>query len=369
MISRLVTFSVERRWLVLLLTAIAALAGVFALQRLPIDAVPDITNNQVQVNVLAPSLSPDQIERQVSFTIETSLAGIPGLEYTRSLNRNGFAQITAVFSDKTDIYFARQQVTERMRMAEERLPAGIMPEMGPIATGLGDIFMWTIEFRELDKVRHRDGEPGLQRDSSYITPEGDHLVSEADKATYLHTVQEWIVSPQLRGTEGVAGVDSLGGYDREYLVIPDVQRLAAMRLTINDLATALERSNTSVGAGTVNLNGAGLFVRSDARVRTADELARTVIASPEGVPVQLSQVATVRAGQGIRTGSASENGHEVVVYFSPDTQTVCKISRERGGFSNIHQKAIQWCATSLGILLPAKRPPVAPTIAPVDAKL
>ena len=313
MISRLVTFSVERRWLVLLLTVAAALAGVFALQRLPIDAVPDITNNQVQVNVLAPSLSPDQIERQVSFTIETSLAGIPGLEYTRSLNRNGFAQITAVFSDKTDIYFARQQVTERMRMAEERLPAGIMPEMGPIATGLGDIFMWTIEFRELDKVRHRDGEPGLQRDGSYITPEGDHLVSEADKATYLHTVQEWIVSPQLRGTEGVAGVDSLGGYDREYLVVPDVQRLAAMRLTINDLATALERSNTSVGAGTVNLNGAGLFVRSDARVRTADELARTVIASREGVPVQLSQVATVRAGQGIRTGSASENGHEVVV--------------------------------------------------------
>ncbi|WP_445193985.1 efflux RND transporter permease subunit [Sphingomonas sp. Tas61C01] len=313
MISRLVTFSVERRWLVLLLTAIAALAGVFALQRLPIDAVPDITNNQVQVNVLAPSLSPDQIERQVSFTIETSLAGIPGLEYTRSLNRNGFAQITAVFSDKTDIYFARQQVTERMRMAEERLPAGIMPEMGPIATGLGDIFMWTIEFRELDKVRHRDGEPGLQRDGSYITPEGDHLVSEADKATYLHTVQEWIVSPQLRGTEGVAGVDSLGGYDREYLVVPDMQRLAAMRLTINDLGTALERSNTSVGVGTVNLNGAGLFVRSDARVRTADELARTVIASREGVPVQLSQVAAVRAGQGIRTGSASENGHEVVV--------------------------------------------------------
>ena len=313
MISSLVNFSVERRWLVLLLTAIAALAGVFALQRLPIDAVPDITNNQVQVNVLAPSLSPDQIERQVSFTIETALAGIPGLEYTRSLNRNGFAQITAVFSDKTDIYFARQQVTERMRMAEERLPAGIMPEMGPIATGLGDIFMWTVEFRELDKVRHRDGEPGLQRDGSYITPEGEHLVSEADKATYLHTVQEWIVSPQLRGTAGVAGVDSLGGYDREYLVVPDVQRLAAMRLTINDLATALERSNTSVGAGTVDLNGAGLFVRSDARVRTADELARTVVASREGVPIQLSQVASVRPGQGIRTGSASENGHEVVV--------------------------------------------------------
>ncbi len=313
MIARLVTFSVERRWLVLLLTVIAALTGIFALQRLPIDAVPDITNNQVQVNVLAPSLSPDQIERQVSFTIETSLAGIPGLEFTRSLNRNGFAQITAVFSDSTDIYFARAQVAERMKMAEGRLPAGVMPEMGPIATGLGDIYMWTVEYRELDKVKHRDGEPGLQRDGSYITPEGEHLVSAADKATYLHTVQEWIVAPQLRGTPGVAGVDSLGGYDRQYLVVPDMPRLAALRLTINDLATALERSNSSVGAGTVNLNGAGLFVRSDARVRTAAELSRIIVASREGVPIQLSQVATVRTGQGIRTGSASENGVEVVV--------------------------------------------------------
>lgn len=313
MIQRLVNFAVERRWLVLLLTAAAALLGAITLQRLPIDAVPDITNNQVQINVMAPSLSPDQVERQVSFTIETSLAGIPGLEYTRSLNRNGFAQVTAVFSDATDIYFARQQVAERLRSAEERLPQGVMPAMGPIATGLGDIFMWTVELREPDHVRHRDGEPGLQRDGSYITPEGDHLVSEADKATYLHTVQEWIVAPQLRGTPGVAGVDSLGGYDRQYVVVPDLQRMAALHLTIQDLATALERNNTSVGAGTVNSNGEGLFVRSDARVRTVNELARTVVASREGVPVTLDQVATVGAGQGIRTGSASESGHEVVV--------------------------------------------------------
>lgn len=313
MISRLVTFSVERRWLVLLFTAVAALAGVFAVQRLPIDAVPDITNNQVQVNVLAPSLSPDQIERQVSFTIETSLAGIPGLEYTRSLNRNGFAQITAVFSDSTDIYFARQQVAERMRMAEERLPAGIMPEMGPIATGLGDIFMWTVEFRNPTKARHRNGEPGAQSDGSYITPEGERLVTEADKATYLRTVQQWIVAPQLRGTAGVAGVDSLGGYERQYLVVPDVQRLAALNISIQELATTLERSNTSIGAGTVDYNGAGLFVRSDARVGNSDELARTVIATRDGVPILLSQVAVVQPGQGIRTGSASENGHEVVV--------------------------------------------------------
>ena len=131
-----------------------------------------------------------------------TLAGIPGLEYTRSLNRNGFAQITAIFSDSTDIYFARQQVTERLRMAEDRLPEGVRPEMGPIATGLGDIFMWTVEFRH---THQRSGEPGLQSDGSYITPEGERLVSETDKATYLRTVQQWIVAPAIaRHAHGVA---------------------------------------------------------------------------------------------------------------------------------------------------------------------
>jgi cobalt-zinc-cadmium resistance protein CzcA len=313
MIARIVTFSVERRWLVLLLTAIAAIAGMLALQRLPIDAVPDITNNQVQINVVAPALSPDQVEKQVAFTIETALAGIPGLEYTRSLSRNGFSQVTAVFDEGTDIYFARQQVAERLRTAEEYLPEDVNPEMGPIATGLGDIFMWTVEYRELDKVNHKSGEPGLQPDGSYISPEGDHLVSEADKATYLRTVQDWIVAPQLKGTPGLAGIDSLGGYTKEYLVVPDVQRMAAMKITLQDLATAIERNNTSVGAGVVNRNGEGLSARMDGRVRNADELARTVVATREGVPIVLSQVATVRTGQSLRMGSASENGHEVVV--------------------------------------------------------
>ncbi|MBD8620451.1 CusA/CzcA family heavy metal efflux RND transporter [Sphingomonas sp. CFBP 13728] len=313
MIGRIVTLSVEKRWPVLLLTIAAALLGIGALRQLPIDAVPDITNNQVQINVVAPALSPDQIEKQVAFTVETALAGIPGLEYTRSLSRNGFAQITAVFGEKTDIYFARAQVAERLRTAEEDLPEGVNPEMGPIATGLGDIFMWTVEYRELDQVHHRNGEPGLQRDASYITPEGDHLVSDADKATYLRTVQDWIVTPQLKSTAGLAGVDSLGGYTKEYLVVPDIQRMAAMRLTLQDLTTALQRSNTSAGAGVVNRNGEGLAVRSDGRVRNADELARTVVATRESVPILLNQIATVRTGQALRMGSASENGHEVVV--------------------------------------------------------
>ena len=313
MIDRIVTFSVERRWFVLLVTAIAAIIGGWALARLPIDAVPDITNNQVQINVRAPSLSPELVEKQIAFPIETALAGVPGLENTRSLSRNGFAQVTAVFSESTDIYFARQQVAERLRTAEENLPAGAVPEMGPIATGLGEVYMWTVRLAHRPEDRHSAGQPGIQPDGSYITPEGERLTSQADQATYLRTVQDWIVTPLLKNTDGLAGIDTIGGYVKQYQVVPDVQRLAALRLSLDDLATALEQNNTGVGAGVVDRNGEGLAVRSDARIADAGELARTVIATREGVPILLSQVATVRTGQAIRMGSASENGREVVV--------------------------------------------------------
>ena len=212
MIDKIVTLSVERRWFVLLMTLIAMVIGGWALSRLPIDAVPDITNNQVQVNITAPALSPELVEKQIAFPIENALAGVPGLEYTRSLSRNGFAQVTAVFTESTDIYFARQQVAERLRVAEESLPEGATPTMGPIATGLGEVYMWTVHLEHRKGDEHRPGEPGIQPDGSYITPEGDRLVTEADKATYLRTVQDWIVAPLLRSTEGLAGVDSIGGY-------------------------------------------------------------------------------------------------------------------------------------------------------------
>ena len=313
MIDRIVTFSVERRWFVLLVTAIAAIIGGWALARLPIDAVPDITNNQVQINVRAPSLSPELVEKQVAFPIETALAGVPGLEYTRSLSRNGFAQVTAVFTDATDIYFARAQVAERLRTAEESLPSGATPEMGPIATGLGEVYMWTVRLAHRPEDKHAPGAPGIQPDDSYITPEGERLTSQADQATYLRTVQDWIVTPLLKNAGGLAGIDAIGGYVKQYQVVPDVQRLAALRLSLNDLATALEENNTGVGAGVVDRNGEGLAVRSDARIADASELARTVVATREGVPILLSQVATVKTGQAIRMGSASENGREVVV--------------------------------------------------------
>ncbi|MCA1197914.1 CusA/CzcA family heavy metal efflux RND transporter [Sphingomonas sp. R647] len=313
MIERIVNFAVERRWFVLLLTLIAAVIGAVSLSRLPIDAVPDITNNQVQINVRASALSPELVEKQVAFPIETALAGIPGLEYTRSLSRNGFAQVTAVFTDATDIYFARQQVAERLRSAEENLPEGVAPEMGPIATGLGEVYMWTVHMAHRPEDKHKAGEPGIQPDGSYITPEGDRLVSDADKATYLRTAQDWIVAPLLKSVPGLAGVDSIGGYVKQYQVVPDVQRLTALKLSLSDLAEALEANNSAVGAGVVDRNGEGLAVRSDARIANADQLARTVIATREGVPILLNQVATVKLGQATRMGSASENGREVVV--------------------------------------------------------
>ncbi|WP_313442299.1 CusA/CzcA family heavy metal efflux RND transporter [Novosphingobium sp.] len=313
MIAATVNWAVHRRWLVLLLTAIAAVIGATALSRLPIDAVPDITNNQVQINVRAPALSPELVEKQVSFPIETALAGIPGLDHTRSLSRNGFSQITAVFDESTDIYFARQQVGERLTGVKENLPPGVNPEMGPIATGLGEVYMWTVRLEHRKDDKHVPGEPGMQPDGSYITPEGDRLTNDTDKATYLRTAQDWIVAPLLKNTRGLAGVDSIGGYSKQFLVVPDVQRLAAMNITLTDLADALERNNTSVGGGFVNRNGEGLAVRSDALVRNANELAKVVVATREGVPITLGQVATVKTGQAIRMGSASENGTEVVV--------------------------------------------------------
>ena len=339
MIDRIVTFAVARRWFVLLATLIVTVIGGWAIARLPIDAVPDITNNQVQVNVTAPSLSPELVEKQVAFPIETALAGVPGLEYSRSLSRNGFAQITAVFSDSTDIYFARQQVAERLRMAEDSLPEGVTPVMGPIATGLGEVYMWTVHFQHRAEDDHKPGEPGLQPDGSYITPEGDRLVSEADKATYLRTAQDWIVAPLLKTTPGLAGVDAIGGYVKQFHVIPDVQKLAALGMNLSDLAGALEQNNVSVGAGVVDRGGEGLAVRSDARIRNLGELASTVVATRAGTPIRLDAVAEVRLGQAIRHGSASENGKEVVVgtaimRIGENSRTVASAVADRIGAIN-----------------------------------
>lgn len=314
MFNRIISFSVHQRWLIMILSLVACIAGVWSLTRLPIDAVPDITNNQVQINGIAPSLSPTDMEKQVTFPIEAALAGIPGLEYTRSLSRNGFAQVTAVFGEKVDIYFARQQVNERLLEARESFPPGAEVRMGPISTGLGEIYMWTVHYTDLPPVEsRRDGMPGWQKDGSYLTPEGQRLVSEFERAAYLRTVQDWIIRPQLRGVTGVAGVDSIGGYEKQYHVQPDPAKLISLGISFSDIAEAIEKNNLSRGAGYIERNGEGFAVRSGGRIETVDDIRRVVVTTRGGVPVRIADIADVAIGREMRTGSASENGKEVVV--------------------------------------------------------
>ena len=213
MLARLIDVSVRNRYIILFITAALAAFGLYQLKRLPIDAVPDITNKQVQINSVAPALSPTNMEKLVTFPVETALAGIPGLETTRSISRNGFSQVTAIFDDSTDIYFDRQQVAERLNQIGGDLPNGVQPSMGPVSTGLGEVLMWSIRYAE--NAKPVAGKPGPQPDGSYLTPEGDRLTTDVAKAAYLRTVQDWIVALQMRTVPGVAGIDSIGGYEKQ----------------------------------------------------------------------------------------------------------------------------------------------------------
>nr|WP_295107943.1 CusA/CzcA family heavy metal efflux RND transporter [uncultured Caulobacter sp.] len=303
MLNRLIDLSVRFRWIVVLLAVALFAFGLKQLSRLPIDAVPDITNRQVQINTVAPALGPEEVERQVTFPLETALAGTPGLAETRSLSRHGFSQITAVFTEKTDLYFARTLVNERLQAARASLPAGLEPGMGPPVTGLGEVYIWTVEFKGAA------GRPGVP----YVTPEGETLRTDVEKATYLRTVQDWIVAPQLKTLDGVAGVDVLGGYVKEYAVHPDPAKLASRGISLPQLVEALEHANRIAGAGYVQRGGEAYIVRTDARVKSLAELADTPIGRRNGAVVKVSDVATVALGHAPRLGSASENGREVVI--------------------------------------------------------
>jgi len=315
MLERILRFSIDHRWLVVLSAVSAAVVGAYSLTQLPIDAVPDITNRQVQINAVAPSLSPVEVEKQVTFPIETALVGIPGLTYTRSFSRNGFSQVTAVFRDDVDVYFARQQVTERLAAAKERLPQGTEALMGPISTGLGEVYMWTVEYRHPHGhgAEIRSGEPGWQADGSYLTPEGEHLRTDLELAAYLRTVQDWVIRPQLKGVDGVAEIDANGGYVKQYQVVPDLRALAAYGVSFQDLIEALEQNNLSTGAGFIEHNGEVYIVRAAGRVSSAAELAGLPVTERKGVPIRIRDVAHVSLGSAPRTGSASENGEEVVL--------------------------------------------------------
>lgn len=315
MLSHVIRFSIQHRWLVMFITLGIAVVGFFSLLKLPIDAVPDISNKIVQVTTVFPALSPLEVEKQIAFPIETALAGIPGLRSSRSLTRNGFAQVEAIFEDDVDIYFARQQVAERLAEARESLPPGAEPHMGPITTGLGEVFVYVIEYEhpEGKDAPVTDGQPGWQSTGEYLTPEGELLRTEVELAAYLRTLQDWLVKPQLRTVKDVAGVDTIGGYEKQYLVQPDPMKLIAYGLTMRDLIEAIERNNASSGAGFIEHKGEAFVVRADGRVRNAADIGAIVLGSKNGTPFYVRDVAAVGVGKELRTGAASQNGEEVVV--------------------------------------------------------
>ena len=315
MLDAILHQSIRSRWLVVLLTLFVAGLGVHSLQRLPIDAVPDVTSNQVQINTLFAALTATEIEQQVTYPVETALAGIPGLELTRSFSRNGFSQVTAVFTDAVDIYFARNQITERLAAAQALLPVGAVPQMGPITTGLGEVYMYVVEFVHPDGrgAQVVEGRPGWQQDGSYLTPDGERLRSEFERATYLRTVQDWVIRPQLRNIPGVASIDSNGGYSKQYHVQPDPRKLVAYGLGFDDVTAALERNNVATGAGFVERHGEAWTVRASAKLERFEQIADVPITTRDGVPIRVRDVADVVLGRQSRTGSASQGGREIVL--------------------------------------------------------
>ncbi|GHC02488.1 efflux RND transporter permease subunit [Thermomonas carbonis] len=291
MLESLIAFSVRHRWMMLALTLALIALGGWSFTKLPIDATPDITNIQVQVNTETPGYSPLESEQRVTFPIETVLAGLPGLDYTRSISRYGLSQVTVAFKDGTDIYFARQQVAERLQQARAQLPEGLEPTMGPIATGMGEIFMYTV-----------DAKPGARKpDGSAYTP------------TDLRTLQDWVIRPQLRNVPGVTEVNTIGGYERQIHVTPDPVKLRALGFTLQDVVAAVASNNRNVGAGYIERNGEQLLVRVPGQVGDAQQLALIVLDRREGVPIRVRDVAQVGEGRELRSGAATQNGHEAVV--------------------------------------------------------
>jgi cobalt-zinc-cadmium resistance protein CzcA len=291
MLDRILHFSIRQRWLVLAgATAVAAL-GLYNFQRLPIDAVPDITNVQVQINTEVPGYSPLEVEQRVTFPVETAMAGLPALEYTRSLSRYGLSQVTVVFEDGTSIYFARQLVAERIQEITSTLPPGAEPQMGPIATGLGEIYMYTVTAR--DGALGPDGEPYTLTD--------------------LRTVQDWVIRPQLRNVPGVTEVNTVGGFVKELHVTPHPEKLLAYGIAFRDVVEALTRNNANVGAGYIERNGEQLLIRAPGQVSTLDDIRRITVGHHAGVPIHIRDVADVGLGAELRTGAATQGGQEVVL--------------------------------------------------------
>ncbi|MEQ8691523.1 MAG: CusA/CzcA family heavy metal efflux RND transporter [Pseudomonadales bacterium] len=291
MLEYIIKLSLTRRGLVLFAVLLLVGLGLWNFTRLPIDAVPDITNVQVVVNTEAPGYTPLEVEQRVTFPLENAMAGMPRLAYTRSTSRYSLSQITIVFEEGTDIYFARQQVAERMNAAKADLPGALEPALGPIATGLGEIFMFTV-----------DAEPGaVNADGTPVTP------------TDLRTVHDWTIRPQLLRVPGVVEINPIGGFKKEILVAPDPAKLLAYGLTYADIVRALEQNNSNQGVGFIEHNGAQWLMRMPGQAEQIADLGLIVVSETDGVPIRVSDVASVGLGRELRSGAATQDGHEVVM--------------------------------------------------------
>ena len=291
MIDSIIQFSIKQRWVILLLVLGTAILGVYNYQRLPIDAVPDITNVQVQINTEAPGYSPLEVEQRVTFAVENAMGGLPHLDYTRSVSRYGLSQVTVVFKDGTDLYFGRQLIAERLQEVKSKLPQRLEPSMGPIATGLGEIYMFTVTADP--SAKNEEGQPYSPTD--------------------LRTIQDWIIKPQLRNIPGVIEVNSIGGYEKQYHVTPDPAKLVTFNVTMRQLMEALELNNNNVGAGYIEKNGEQWLIRAPGQVDKGADLENIVIANRDGTPIFVKDVAAVVQGRELRTGAATVNGEEVVL--------------------------------------------------------
>lgn len=291
MLESILKFSIRQRWVILALTLGFAALGLYNYRRLPIDAVPDITNVQVQINTEASGFTPYEVEQRITFPIETAMAGLPALDHTRSISRYGLSQVTVIFHDGTDIYFARNLINERIQEVRDKLPARIAPTMGPIATGLGEIFLWTVESKP-----------------NAVQPDGTPYTT-----TDLRTVQDWIVRPQLRNIPGVADVNSIGGYVKQFHVTPKPDKLMAYGLSFRDIVEALGNNNANAGAGYIEHGGEQYLIRAPGQVKTLEEIEQIIVGSNGGTPIYIRDVATVSLGKELRTGAATKNGQEAVL--------------------------------------------------------
>lgn len=289
--ERIIQFSIQNAIWVLLFVCTWIAVGIYSYQKLPIDAVPDITNTQVQINTQAKGFTALEVEQRITYPIENAMAGIPDLELTRSISRYGLSQVTIVFKDGTDIYWARQQINQRIQEAQSELPAQIAPTMSPVSTGLGEIYQWVLK-----------ADPNAKKpDGTAYTPMD------------LREIQDWIVRPQLQRVKGVAEVNSIGGFEKTYVVSPDLNRMQQLNISLEQLQQALAQNNENRGAGYIEDNGQQLTVRVPGAFNGLSDIENTMLGSPNGSPIRVGDIAQVSIGHDLRTGGATYNGKETVL--------------------------------------------------------